>query len=210
MSQKNACSQENLLSLSDLGLLTRKQGHSLFRSPWTINTTPSHSHTACKTSNIQIITDAEGWENILRKLPFLKEVSRLQLRKKKKKIQGSSLMSRYSSLPRKWTPLKRRVYIFLYLKQFLGFIFSNAAYFVWLTLQAGQIRSARRARCPFWPPFHRVATASQMTSLQLKQKKGRGKNRKAERNERTGSPGVLRKKDCFKKYRASQVHCLRT
>lgn len=43
---------------------------------------PSNSHTACKISNIQISTDAVGWENILGKSPILKEVSTIQLRKK--------------------------------------------------------------------------------------------------------------------------------
>lgn len=114
-------------------------------------------------------------------------------KKKKKKIQGSSPHVTLLIFTKKMTPLKRRVYIFLYLKQ-SRLYFLKCCLFVWLTLQAGQIRSARRARCPFWPPFHRVATASQMTSLQLKQKEGKRKEQKGGKERKDGSPGVLRKK----------------
>ena len=55
---------------------------------------------------------------------------------------------------------------------------------------------ARKVWCPFWLPFHRAATAPQMTSLQVKKKKreGKRKEKRGERNERTRSPGVLRRR----------------
>lgn len=102
------------------------------------------------------------------------------------------------SSPRKWTTLKRRV---LYspvsytipsvsFSQMLGIFFGSL-----YRLYTSEV-VARKAWCPFWLPFHKAATAPQMTSLQLKKKKrgGKRKEKRGERNERMGSPGVLRRK----------------
>lgn len=168
------------------------------------STQPPHTLTQLvKLPIFKLSWTASSRENILRKLPFLKEVSRLQQLRKKKKIKAPPLMSLIFT--KKMDSIKRRVYIFLYLKQFLGFIFSNA-YFVWLTLQAGQIRSARRARA-CWPPFHRV-TASQMTSHPVKAKEGKRKEQEESEKERKGREPWSVGKDCLE-IQASQVHCLR-
>ena len=124
---------------------------------------------------------------MLRKLPFLKEVSRLQLRKKKN-LKLLPHVPSLLSLPRKWTPLKRRIYIFLHLKQLLGFIFSNAGYFVHLTGCTNQKYKEGLVSLPATLLQSSNSFTNDLTPIKAK---------KGKRNEQKGEPWSIKKKGLF-------------